>query len=461
MARFTLPVSSLARIVVVLILTFSLGATWGSPVRAEDRLSLIRDAEIERTIRSYAQPLFGAASLDVDAVKIHLVNDGRINAFVAGGLNLFINTGLLEASDTSNEVIGVIAHELGHIEGGHLIRRKEAMEHATAEAILAMVLGTVVAAAGGGEAGAVIYQGGSEIAQRGLLRYSQSQESAADQAGVRYLDATGQSARGLLKLFGKLEDLDLLSSSRQSPYTRTHPLTRERIRFVEHHVAASQFSDAPDPPDRLQAHARMVAKLVGFLETPERALKFYPVTDKSLAGRYARAVAYHRKADLPSALAEIDSLIGESPNDPYFHELKGQILFEQGQIKNAIEPYRRSVELAPREPMLRAELGRVLIESGDETALPVAIENLRLAAAAEPTYASHWHFLGVALGRHGDLAESSLAFAERAILNGHGPEAQFHAQKAVSGLTAGSPQWLRAQDILNEADNIKNAAEQR
>lgn len=458
MARLPLPVARLARIVVVLVLAFSFGAASGLPARAEDRISLIRDAEIENTIRSYAQPLFGAASLDVDAVKIHLVNDGRLNAFVAGGLNLFINTGLLEASETPNEVIGVIAHELGHIEGGHLIRRQEAIENATAEAILAMVLGTAVAAAGGGQAGAVIYQGGAEIAQRGLLRYSQSQENAADQAGIRYLDATGQSARGLLKLFGKLEDLDVLSSQRQSPYLRTHPLTRERIRFVEHHVAGSPFSDVPDPPERLQAHARMVAKLVGFLETPERTFKIYPLTDKSLPARYARAVAYHRSADLPSALAEIDSLIAESPDDPYFHELKGQILFEQGRIKDAIEPYRRAAELAPREPLLRAELGRVLIESGDPAALPAAIENLRIATAAEPTYAPHWHFLGVALGRNGDLAESSLAFAERAILNRRGPEARFHAQKALAGLKSGSPQWLRAQDIINEADNLKDAA---
>ncbi len=447
------------RIVVILVLMVALGAAWQRPVRAEDRISLIRDVEIENTIRSYALPLFGAASLDVDAVKIHLVNDGRLNAFVAGGLNLFINTGLLEASETPNEVIGVIAHELGHIEGGHLVRRQEAIENATAEAILAMVLGTAVAAAGGGGAGAIIYQGGTDIAQRGLMRYSQTQESAADQAAIRYLDATEQSARGLQKLFGKLEDLDLLSSSRQSPYGRTHPLTRERIRFVEHHIASSPHADAPEPAERLQSHARMVAKLIGFLETPDLALKLYPVTDKGLPARYARAVAYHRQAELPKALAEIDSLIAENPNDAYFHELKGQILFERGQIKDAIEPYRRATELAPSEPLLRAELARVLIEAGEQTALPLAIENLRLAVRGEPTYAPHWHHLGVALGRNSELAESSLAFAETAILSGRGPEARFHAQKAVAGLKAGSPQWLRAQDILNEADNIKAAAE--
>ena len=456
MIKFISPAS---RFIVVLIAAISVSFGWVAPARAENRLSLIRDVEIETTIKFYAQPLFAAESLDVDAVKIHLVNDGRLNAFVAGGLNLFINTGLLEASETPNEIIGVIAHEVGHIEGAHLVRRQEALENATAEAILAMVLGTAVAAAGGGSAGAVIYQGGSEMAQNSLLRYTQSQENAADQAGVRYLDLTGQSARGLLTLFGKLEDLDVLSSQRQSPYKRTHPLTRERIRFVEHHVAGSKFSDAPDPPERLQAHQRMVAKLVGFLETPDRVFKLFPVTNKSIPARYSRAVAYHRATDMPNALAEADSLIAELPNDPYFHELKGQILFEQGQLKDAIEPYRRAAKLMPHAPLLRAELGRVLIEAGDKSELPEAIENLRVAVVGEPTYAPHWHFLGVALWRNGDFAESSLAFAERAILNERGPEARFHAEKALKELKPGTPQSVRAQDILNEADNIKRAAD--
>ncbi|MSO70336.1 MAG: M48 family peptidase [Alphaproteobacteria bacterium] len=456
MITFMAPV---LRFIIALCVSVFIGLAGLAPAHAEGRLSLIRDAEIEHTIGSYAQPLFAAAGLDAEAVKIHLVNDPRLNAFVAGGLNLFINTGLLEASETPNEVIGVIAHEIGHIEGGHLIRRKEAMENATAEAILAMVLGTAVAAAGGGLAGAVIYQGGAEMAQNSLLRYSQSQESAADQAGVRYLDQTGQSAHGLLKLFGKLSDLDVLSSQRQSPYQRTHPLTRERMRFVEYHVEGSKFSGVQDPPARLQAHGRMVAKLIGFLETPERVFKLYPATDKSIPARYARAVAYHRNADLPKALAETESLIAEQPDDPYFQELKGQILFERGELKAAVAPYRRAAELAPRTALLRAELGRVLIESGEKNALPLAIENLRVAVAGEPTYAPHWHFLGVALGRNGDFPESSLAFAERAILNGRGPEARFHAEKALKGLPPGTPQAVRAQDIINEADNIKRVAD--
>lgn len=443
-----------ARTVFVLVVALALAFGWAPQAfAASNRISLIRDAEIESTIRSYAAPLLGAANIDVNAVKVHIVNDDRLNAFVAGGMNLFINTGLLQSSETPNEVIGVIAHEIGHIEGGHLIRRQEALENATAESILATVLGAVVIAAGGGGAGAVVIQGGQEAAMRGLLRYSQGQESAADQAGMRYLDATGQSVRGLLALFHKLESQELLSSARQSPYLRTHPLTRERLRTVEHHVSTSPYADVVDPPERIEAQARMAAKLKGFINLPSSVFRAYPETDKSLPARYARAVAYHHSADLTNALAEIDSLIAERPDDPYFHELKGQILFEQGHLAESVEPYQRSVELAPNEPLLRLGLGRALIEAGDDASLAGAIEHLRVAASTEPTYASHWHFLGVALGRKGDLAESSLAFAERSLLNRQYSEATFHAEKASAGLKTGSPQWLRAQDILNAARN--------
>lgn len=424
---------------------------------AADRITLIRDAEVEATIRAYSDPLLGAAGLQSEAVNVHIVQDSRLNAFVAGGMNLFINTGLLQSSETPNEVIGVIAHEIGHITGGHLIRRQEALENATAEAILAMVLGAVVIAAGGGEAGAVVMQGGQAAAQGSLLRYSQGQESAADQAALKFLEATGQSPRGLLKLFQKLEDQELLVSARQSPYLRTHPLTRDRFLAVEHHLSQSNAADAADPPDRVDAHRRMVAKLAGFIEPPDKVFRLYPATDKSIYARYARTVAYHRRHDLQRALGEIDSLIAERPDDPYFHELKGQVLFEQGKIRESVEPYAASVRLAPREPLLRLGYGRALIETGDESLLEEAAVQLRVAADKDPTYAPNWHFLGVALGRTGKLPESSLAFAERAVLNGKYAEARFHAEKASQGLKAGSPQWLRAQDILNEADNQKEA----
>lgn len=428
-----------------------------SQAKAADRLTLIRDAEIEATIRTYADPLLHVAGLDREAVQVHLVQDSRLNAFVAGGMNLFINTGLLQSSETPNEVIGVIAHEIGHISGGHLIRRQEALENATAEAILATVLGAVVIAAGGGEAGAVVIQGGQAAAQGSLLRYSQGQESAADQAGLKYLEQTGQSARGLLKLFRKLEDQELLISARQSPYLRTHPLTRERVRAVEFELEQSKYSSTEDPPERLEAHRRMVAKLVGFIEPTDKVLRLYPLKDKSVYARYARAVSYHRQTDLPRALAEIDSLSAEQPADPFFHELKGQILFEQGKVKESIAPYAESVRLAPDEPLLRYGYGRALIESGESEGLDEAVRQLKIAVEREPTYAAYWHFYGVALGRTGKMPESALAFAERAVLKREYAEARFHAEKASNGLKSGSPQWLRAQDILNEANNQKDA----
>jgi predicted Zn-dependent protease len=455
------PGRALLRAAVGVVVSLALTLGWGPQAfAASDRISLIRDAEIEATIRSYAAPLLGAAGIDVNAVKVHLVNDDRVNAFVAGGMNLFINTGLLQLSETPNVVIGVIAHEIGHIEGGHLIRRQEALENATAETILATVLGAMVIAAGGGGAGAAVIQGGQEAAMRGMLRYSQGQESSADHAGLRYLNATHQSARGLLTLLHKLASQEQLTSARQSPYLRTHPLSRERLLSVEHEVSISPYSDVVDPPERMEAQARMAAKLIGFINQPSKVLRIYPETDKSLPARYARAIAYHRSADLTRALREIDGLIAERPNDAYFYELKGQILFEQGHLAESVGPYQRSVELAPNEPLLRLGLGRALIEAGDAASLASAVEHLRAATQAEPTYPVPWHFLGVALGRKGDLAGSSLAFAERSLLNAQYSEAAFHAEKAEAGLKTGSPQWLRAQDILNAARNQREANKQ-
>lgn len=424
-----------------------------NPVATAQGLALIRDAEIENTIRSYSTPLFAAAGLDANAVDVYLVNDKRLNAFVAGGMNLFINTGLLQASDTPGEVIGVIAHETGHIAGGHLARTHDAIRGATAEAILAYILGAAVMATGASQAGAAIMGAGGAIAQGTLIRYTQTQEQAADQAAVRYLEATEQSAEGLLDMFGRLEDQELLVAARQDPYVRSHPLTRERIRFVENHVQTSQYSGQPESPARLERHSRMVAKLRAFLETPARALKAFPASDNSLEARYGRAIAYYRIPDLSRALAELDSLLVERPDDPYFHELKGQILFENGRVAEAIAPYQQAVRLRGDEPLLRLGLARAQIETGEPALNRAAIEHLREAVRIDPTYAPYLHFLGIAYGRDGQIALSSLALAEEALLRGDLPKAKVMAERAKDGLPSGSPPWLRAADIVNAAES--------
>jgi predicted Zn-dependent protease len=438
-----------ARFVVAVLVLWLVTA----PPLAAKGLSLIRDSEIENTIRAYAAPLFTAAGLDANAVGVHIVNDSRINAFVAGGMNLFVNTGLLMSSDRPDAIIGVFAHETGHIAGGHLARTREAVENATAESILAYILGAAAILAGGGEAGGAIVAGGQSVAQQSLIHYSQSQEQSADQAAVRYLDAIGRSSNGMLDVFYLLEDQELLIAERQDPYLRSHPLTRDRIRFVENHVAHSRFSDVEASDAEVLTHRRMVAKLYAFLNSPGKTLRTYREGDGSMIARYARAVAYYRVPDLERAIGEIDSLIREFPDDPWFNEMKGQMLFENGHIALSVAPYERAVALRPNEALLRLGLARAQLEINEPAFVGKAIENLTVAARLEPTYAEHWHFLGIAYGRDQQLAQSSLALAEASLLRNEFVEAKYHAEKAKRGLEKGSPAYLRAEDIALAANH--------
>jgi predicted Zn-dependent protease len=422
-----------------------------SPSRAQG-LSIIRDAEIENTIRLYATPLFRAAGLNPSDILIHLINDRSLNAFVAGGQRLFINTGLLLQSKHAGQVIGVIAHETGHISGGHLARLEDELKKASAQQILALLLGGAagIGTGRGDVAGAVIL-GGSSATLRGFLQFSRTQESSADAAAMTFLDRSGLSAKGLLEFFEILGAQELLSVDRQDPYLRTHPLTRERIAALRDHVARSPYTNAPLSPDIEARYRRMKAKLLGFLLPLGHTLQQYPETDTSLEGRYARAVAYYRVPDLNRALALIDGLITDFPNDPYFHELKGQMLFENGRGGEAVGPYQTAVRLLPDSALLRGDLARVQIETNDPSLLEPAIANLRVALRADSTSPFNWRQLAIAYGRKGDMAQSSLALAEEALLVNKPAEARYHAGRAEQLFPRGSPGWLQAQDILETA----------
>ena len=415
-------------------------------------ISLIRDAEIESTIRAYAAPLLEAAGLGEGAVKLHIVNDPNINAFVAGGPNLFLSSGMLAAAEGPGEIVGVLAHEIGHIAGGHLVRTRDAMENASAEMILATVLAAGAIIAGEGEVGSAVLSGGQAMAQQSFLRYSRAQEEAADQAAVRLLERTGQSAAGLLRMFQRLEERERLSLGDANSYARTHPLTRERIRFVRDHVARTQGAEDSTPEEVRLAHRRMVAKLRGFLDEPEETFRAYPDEDRSMEACYARAIAHYRIPDLQRALAELDAMLTNHPDDPWFHELKGQVLFENGRVREAIAPYSRAVALKEDSALLRLGLARAQIETGDTALLANAIENLEAASRLEPKEPQHWYQLGIARGRAGERAASSLAFAEAAYLRGDVQTALRHASIAADGLPHGSARWLRAEDIRIAAE---------
>ncbi|MBM3568931.1 MAG: tetratricopeptide repeat protein [Alphaproteobacteria bacterium] len=453
------PVWRKARVFVGVLALLS-GMLPHQPATAQRTVSLIRDAEIEDTIRAYAAPVFAAAGLESASVSVHLIGDPALNAFVAGGQRIFVHTGLLMSGETPAQVIGVLAHETGHIAAGHLARAHDAMRGAAAAMIAAMVLGAVAVAAGAGDAGVAAVIGGSSMAERGFLAFSRTQEASADQAALSYLERTQQSARGLVEVLQKLGDQEALQSSRQDPYIRSHPLSRDRMNFIEGHIARSPYSDAPPRPEFVERHARMRAKLFGFLDPPARTLRRYPEGDVSLPARYARAIAHHRAGRTAEALAEIDALVAAHPGDPYFHELRGQIRMESGDPKGAVPDYREARRLAPKSALLASDLGKVLIATEDDANIKAAVEHLVFATRGDPTDPQAWYHLSVAQGRTGEIGLANLASAERALLQGQYVQAREMARRAMGRLSEGSPGWLRAQDLEGEAIRLRQNQQQ-
>ncbi len=412
------------------------------------KVSLIRDAEIENTISQFAAPVFRAAKLNVSAVKIHLVKDKSLNAFVAGGQRLFINTGLITQATSAGQIIGVIAHETGHISGGHLARLHDILKKSTATTILSMILGGAAIIGGRGDVGTVIIAAGQGLTAQSFLHYSRTQESAADQAALKFLDAAGQSAKGFLDFMNTLGEQELLVTERQDPYVRTHPLTRDRVEAIAHHVANSPHSDKTVPQELEVMYRRARAKLIGFFNPIGHTLRIFKSSDNSLESRYARAIGYYRKSDMAKALPLIEGLIAEHPRDPYFWELKGQMIFENGDAKGALAPYKTAVSLLPDNALFRRDLARVQLESNDPSLLDDAIKNLLVALAEDDESPFTWRQLAIAYGRKGDKGHSSLALAEEALLRGRLSVARYHGGLAERLFPNGSREWLQAQDIL-------------
>ncbi|MDZ4736813.1 MAG: M48 family metalloprotease [Rhodospirillaceae bacterium] len=415
--------------------------------------SLIRDAEIESIIHGYAGPIFAAAGIDPEAVNIYIVNDNSLNAAVAGGQNLFLFTGLLMRADVPNQLIGVIAHETGHMAGGHIARSQNKLETASAELILAYILGIGAAlATGDGAAGTAVMAAGQSMIVRNLLSYTRTQEAAADQAALSYLDATGQSSQGLADFMNILRQKEQLFGANYDPYLRSHPLTLERVDVAERHAMSSSYGTVVDPPERLAEHERMRAKLIGFLRELPDVLRDYPEGLETVAARYARAIGYYRANQLDKAFAELDSLIAEFPDDPYFLELKGQILYEHGRTEESREYYEASVAEAPTQTLLHLGLAQTLIALDKPELDREAVEQLTSVVVDEPRNTIAWRLLSIAYGRNGEPGMAALALAEMAAARGDRDEAKQKASAAQALLQNGTPSWLRAQDILLDID---------
>ncbi len=417
-----------------------------APAHAQ-QISIIRDAEIERDIKIYATPIWRAAGLDPDVVRVHLVNDNSINAFVAAGQRIFVFTGMLKVAEDPLQVIGVLAHETGHITGGHLARFQDGLKGASTISILSLVLGAAAMAAGAPAAGAAILGSGGEFATRSFLIYTRTQESAADQAGLGFLTASGQSGSGLISFFEYLGDQESLMTENKDPYVRSHPMTQDRIDRLRTDAEKSPYWDTPARPEDVERLKRIKAKLVGFLEHPTIVFQTYPLGDTSSYARYARAIAYHRQALETQAMAEVDALLAERPHDPYYLELKAQILFESGRIEDSIEPYRAAVAAAPYEPLLRVSLAQSLLSKEDKSRADEAIENLVAANKMENDNGFSWHQLALAYTIKDDVAMAALAAAERYTVAGEAPSAARQAKIAVDKLKPQSPEWFRAQDL--------------
>ncbi len=422
------------------------------------RGSLIRDAEIESIIRKLAAPLLQASGLPANGVRIHLVRDDSLNAFVAGGLQMFIYTGLLQRSETPNQLSGVLAHEIGHIEGGHLARTRDELRGASTTAILAAILGVAAAVASGdARVGTAVAATGQDVALKNFLRYSRSQESSADQAAVRLLEATEQSAKGLDEFLRVLGDQEVLPESQQDPYMRSHPLSRDRTDALERHLQRSPYSNQLDSPAALALHARMRAKLAGFLDPTARVLRAYPESDRSLPALYARAVAYHRQGNVAAGNVALDALLVMQPDDPYFHELKGQILFERGDAANAVPAYRLAVERSGGEPLIVFAYAQAVANIGQPGEIKALIPLLEKALAREPDNGSGWRLLGTIYGKAGQMGEASLALAESEWLFGNAKLAALQAHRAQTEFKRGTPGWLRAEDLRLAAERIMRA----
>lgn len=420
-----------------------------APAAAQQaRLSLVRDAEIEAILRAYAQPIFAMAGYGGGFINVHIVNDERLNAFVAGGRHMFINTGLLKRATDAGQIIGVIAHETGHIAGAHLVSLRQAVREAQIRQIISFLLSAAAAAAArDGRIAAAGSTLGARITEGTFFQYTRTMERAADQFAVEVLDRLQISSKGMLEMFRMLAGQEVLQTTNQDPYLRTHPLTQERIAFVEQHMKRSPYTNRPLPARYQAMQTRLRAKLIGFLDPPSHVYAKYEGNDKSLEARYALAVAYHRDARVDKALGYIDSLIKEYPKDPYFHELRGQILLESSRVPEAVQSYKLAARYAPNEPLILSGLAHAQIESNDKRELPSAIRNLRRSLRRDKTNALAWRLLGVAYGRVGNFGASSLALAEYYVLTGNRADLQLAIARGERYLKRGSPGWQRLQDI--------------
>ena len=417
------------------------------PAQAQQGMSLLRDTEIEEILHKQADPLFAIAGLNPKDVRILLVGDKDLNAFATAGQQIGLNTGLILQAETPNQLNGVIAHETGHLAGGHPIRSGELMKAGLKPMLLTMGLGILAAAVGAPDAGAALLASSTQFGTLGALGYSREQESRADQAAVGFLEKTGQSSRGLVDFFDNFRYQEVFQEARRFAYFRSHPLSSERIELLRRRVEEQKHYPVVDTPEAIADHEVMKAKIDGFLN-PQQSLIKYLEKDKGYPARYARAIAYYQTKEPDRALKLIDALLLEQPANPYLWELKGQILFEFGRAAEAEAPQRKSVELKPDAPLLRINLGQTLVSLNDPAKRDEGIAELKKALVYEEDNATAWRILAEAYDRKGEDGLARLATAEGYFSVGATREARVFAMRARDLLDKDTISWRRATDIV-------------
>ncbi|MGZ3196099.1 MAG: M48 family metalloprotease [Croceibacterium sp.] len=423
------------------------------PVAAQD-VSILRDAETEHLLKDLVNPLVLAAGMPKDAVDVVIVNDPTLNAFTAGGQRIYINSGLLNAADNANQVQGVLAHELGHIVGGHEIGIEEGVSRASKISLLSLLVGLAAAAAGAGDAAMGAIALGQQAAYSGLLSFSRGQEATADAAGASYLSKAGISGRGSLAFFDKIQNYEFrygYPHDEEASFASTHPLSSDRIATLREVYEKDPAWNAKTDPAIEARFQRVKGKLYGYLAKPADTLRHYPEYLTGEPATYARVYAYHKDAKVADAVREADALLAMEPNDPYFLEVKGQVLLESGKPDEALEPLRRATELTHNDPLIASTFGHALVATEDKTHLDEAETVLRAAVARDREHPFAWYELGMVYGAKGDIPRAQLASAEQQIMSDSAAEAMRSANAAQAGLPKGSSDWIRAQDISMEA----------
>jgi len=429
------------------------GTPWATlPAQAQANSNFaLRDTETEELLKSYEMPLARAAGLDTNSVHVYLMGDLSVNAFATQPEDIFILAGMLLWVKNPNELIGVMAHETGHLSAGHLSRGSDAMSKAMIPMLLSLVVGVAVMLAGGGEAGLAVMGLGQSYAEGMFTKFTRVQESSADQIAARLLLATHQSPMGLYSTFQRFAQEEAMASYKVDPFAVDHPMGQDRVSALQDVVDASPYKDVPDSPQSVHAFQMVQAKLAGFILPVDEALRRYPVSDTSAPARYARAMAYMRKPDLQKSLAEINSLIKDEPNNPYFYEVLGQLHVMMAKPALGIPAYETAVKLKPDAPQLRAALATAQLASDSPALAPAAIANLKVALLRESDDPFTWYEMAQAYSLLKNQPMADLATAESNYSGGNMQQAFVFASRARRGLPQGSVDWQRANDIIGAA----------